>query len=138
VSRLRDVAEKKSRQSKSVTATLHISFTPNDRTIRLMQSFHFVIKVKGGRGASSSSPITRLLEATRDSRKVRAQTPWGKGCTELRCTPQAARRGGYACLTNIPLSIPGLYIITYKCVNCYHFCGQISLQEKLVWLLTRE
>src|SRR5579864_1097627 len=91
-----------------------------------MQSFHFVIKVKGGRGASSSSPTTRLLEATRDSRKVRAQTPWGKGCTEVRCTPQAARRGGYACLTNIPLSIPGLYIITYKWVNSYHFCGPIS------------
>src|SRR5207245_4811874 len=88
--------------------------------------FHEILslceKVRGGRGASSSSPYHAVAKSNARLQEVRVLTSWGKGCTETRCTLQAARRGGSACLASIPLSIPGLCIITNNCVNCYHFC----------------
>src|SRR5713101_672118 len=99
VSRLRDVAVKKSRQSKIVTAALQISFTPNDRTIRLMQSFHVVIKVKGGRGASSSSPYHAFARSNARLQESARTNPMGKRLygTQMHATSRSSR---WICLFN--------------------------------------
>ena len=46
-----------------------------------MQSLQHRIKVRGGRGASSSSPYRASAKSNAKLQEVRVQTPWGKGCT---------------------------------------------------------
>src|SRR5437764_3454379 len=73
--------EKSSIQSKSVNAAPAISFPPSDLTRNCMQSLQNRIKVRGGRGASSSSPYSASAKSNAKLQEVRVRTPWGKGCT---------------------------------------------------------
>src|SRR5437588_7236929 len=79
-----DSAEKRIMHSKSVSPVINISFPPNDLTLNLMCTFLAMLKVRGGRGASSSSPYCTYAKSIARLQEVRVQTPWGKGCTLIR------------------------------------------------------
>ena len=116
--------------SKSVSAATTMSFPPNDLTLNLMRTFLAGTKVRRGRGASSSSPYHAYAWSIAKLQEARAQTPWGKGCAITRCTLQACSSRWICLPTNIPPSIPGLCIITYRKPNSYHFWRQISPSPK--------